>query len=1592
MRTAATALPFGELTWENFERLCHRLLLRGNGFDHAARYGRQGQSQQGIDLFARLAGGRYEVWQAKRYRTYTRANLRSAIKLFLAGTWADKTDALVVAVQASLDDVGLQDEIETQTQALEKRGISLRVLGGDGLVEELRPHQDLVLDFFGRAWVDAFYAETVEPALRNRLDGAEFAQVRAQLSELYEVRFRGVDQGMATARHGGRDATPRPLPLLERYVLSDVFLQESFEPGRRRSSPEPSGPSVEEEGSRLGDSGPREQTRRIGVAEWLANGDHFAVIADAGAGKTTLVRALALDLLRGQTHFPAYAQRFGHCLPIVIPFAKWARATAESGGEVGLKEIVAKTLQPLLTADIVGQINRAVDDRRIVLIVDGLDEWSIEQAARTTLNTLLTYAQVHNVPTVVSARPQGLRKVGVLPATWRSAQLAPLSAAQQRALARIWFRHLTRSTEAKPDLVGSMADWEVDRFMKELNSDSSLGDLAQSPLLFVGLMFLAARSVALPRNRVQALQSLVTLLIEVHPDERATAAGDVKARFELAALPEVRRSALGALAFASRRDGGDAGYPRRDAARSIRDHLTAAEGYDAARASAIAAELLAVNAETVGLIVEKAPEEVGFAHASLEELLSAVHIQSWRLPDLLAFAAAKAGEPRWRNVLRNLVALSVRASETDDIIGAIESAELDALGALSRRGLLADIAFSPSKIPPRTAQRLTQAAFDVIDGFGAETERSALMASCLNALSDPLLGAEVERRTRRWAPRRLRYPAGLYGALRAWPADDDTWAALIAGFGDDERSATRSAAQAVAARFGNDPGRASDLRRLMRGDVDLSVAAAALEALVLGWPDEDLTAEIEAAGSAGSPLLEATALWARIRRGLPYKAQLERCLALVSFRSTLDYTERDIAGEALFEGWPDDDKIVAEALATLGPSQAAESIDRALAVSYLLQTKPGRPAVKAWMLQELGGEYAFILLGREGWRSVPPHCHAYPEVQDAVVAYVMKSGDRYRDNFLYPVIAQVHDPRLRDYAVAQVRREGRHYAYWSLLPLLQGWRDDVEVQKLIGEVLAWPDDRLDMVVDLLPALYDTPAAARDRLLQVARNAANPRFDLIIGALSALGCTGDDVEVVEVLLPRVTEVRTGIGRPDLFYLTFASHPKVLEAAHRRLEEPEAPIAALARAFPVDACIRERALGHAHAVPHGLRSVIVAACGVGADRHPVLRETLAAYDAEADFQLRVQLSIDHHRLCRTEGDVAAVIDRLCVDLDRPGIDVEERRTAAFAGLVILGRPEAILTIEHRQPRVLIGSLLGGASAAFCGLIVEHWGELKRKLGPDFAEAIITTGHHTSAWPALSRYIAGDLEARRDFLDWCASNADIGFTALRSLAEFWPRSEVLKTHVLRALEERSYGWSAEGLTLVVSAAEILRDQFLTDELRLKVKTSFEQTREIYPAVALAIIDPREPSLRDRRRTSVEIGREGGLWLAAVQIAAHLDPPDELVDVIHAMAERDASPGREGQTLMTSVLVDRLRRDAAAADAVTARLRERLSPSALAASLSLLSSAGRLDAEGWGLCQRRANEAFASPSPVAAFDVQRDLMRPLAHILSDILLSQAF
>jgi hypothetical protein len=155
--TRIQALPLAELTWENFERLCYRLASRSGDVSDCRRYGIQGQGQQGIDIYIRRASdGGYSTWQCKCYDHFTPADIEQAVDRFLQGDWAKRSTEFSLAVTVSLSPRTRAETVERQAQRCREQGINFVPLDTDRLSDQLKDHADLVDDFFGRPWVEAF--------------------------------------------------------------------------------------------------------------------------------------------------------------------------------------------------------------------------------------------------------------------------------------------------------------------------------------------------------------------------------------------------------------------------------------------------------------------------------------------------------------------------------------------------------------------------------------------------------------------------------------------------------------------------------------------------------------------------------------------------------------------------------------------------------------------------------------------------------------------------------------------------------------------------------------------------------------------------------------------------------------------------------------------------------------------------------------------------------------------------------------------------------------------------------------------------------------------------------------------------------------------------------------------------------------------------------------------------------------------------------------------------------------------------------------------------------------------------------------------
>lgn len=151
VETAAQALPFEELSWEEFERLCLRLVGMEANVEHHQPYGTRGQDQGGIDIYARRRHGqKYAVYQCKRVREFGPAQIERAVTTFLTGKWVGRTDTFVLCTSSSLTSLQRAEALEKQSAVLASSGIRLIPWDSVVLSEKLKSLPEVMNDFFGR--------------------------------------------------------------------------------------------------------------------------------------------------------------------------------------------------------------------------------------------------------------------------------------------------------------------------------------------------------------------------------------------------------------------------------------------------------------------------------------------------------------------------------------------------------------------------------------------------------------------------------------------------------------------------------------------------------------------------------------------------------------------------------------------------------------------------------------------------------------------------------------------------------------------------------------------------------------------------------------------------------------------------------------------------------------------------------------------------------------------------------------------------------------------------------------------------------------------------------------------------------------------------------------------------------------------------------------------------------------------------------------------------------------------------------------------------------------------------------------------------
>ena len=313
-----------------------------------------------------------------------------------------------------------------------------------------------------------------------------------------------------------------------------------------------------------------------------------------------------------------------------------------------------------------------------------------------------------------------------------------------------------------------------------------------------------------------------------------------------------------------------------------------------------------------------------------------------------------------------------------------------------------------------------------------------------------------------------------------------------------------------------------------------------------------------------------------------------------------------------------------------------------------------------------------------------------------------------------------------------------------------------------------------------------------------------------------------------------------------------------------------------------------------LPAELRGDIADVAALEAITRPSLHAVLSDYDIEVDGELKIAASISYHRnMAREASGVSEEhLAKLRQDLHAVGPDLHERRAAAFAGMLILGRlDEVVPMLEYGDKPLNIrsGTGYGQESDSLMALMAERWDELSAAFGQELASRFGDFGADEGhLWDCLAPHLSASAGVRRDFLSFIdRTDTTLGLRSFLALARELPSSDVLLRHCWRVFgrevsgqHERHSPWAVQRLQLEI--AYVLRDQYrdrpdVISHLQNALKRG--QRPEV---VALSLLAPLDALLDQIEIAPIDIGQQHSDWVTAVHLSAARSSPDDFAQVV--------------------------------------------------------------------------------------------------------------
>lgn len=506
---------------------------------------------------------------------------------------------------------------------------SLHGMSGGGIFAQNQPLMYGVLWKYA-ATEGEFHNVKITPALEakiksqltrlrwNSLNFINITQCKQAMRVVYGNLFRDVNDSILVNRNNTQ------FPLEARFVMPDFIdkVQNMYSDNQEKSEENParvaptniylkssdiqeySEQYLKEFYSQLNNTSNREI--RIPASTILnPSRNILLIVGGPGSGKSSLLKYLTLQLLKGEMGV------YDGYLPIWMPFSYMARNC-----DCDIKSIVQDWLQESkLWEENSHYLEYAFEQKKILLIADGIDEWGDEplQADRI-IRKVKVETEAGNLLAIFSSREYGIANINSPFSTSDTYTIAPLSALQQDELVKKCVDHyngLVRETKRTAVFLSA-----------KLRSLHDVDRMKENPMLLTVLIGQYLQGNELPHNNIAAMDCIMEQLFVKHQQSRKYQAYDYSGSFDYTS----NKMMLGVLSKEMFDNYNDGSMDKTQAEILLNQYLNSqTSGLELSNAH-IVDDLFRHDTHQLGVIEERIGSRISFINRQLQEFMAAKYL------------------------------------------------------------------------------------------------------------------------------------------------------------------------------------------------------------------------------------------------------------------------------------------------------------------------------------------------------------------------------------------------------------------------------------------------------------------------------------------------------------------------------------------------------------------------------------------------------------------------------------------------------------------------------------------------------------------------------------------------------------------------------------------------------------------------------------------------------------------------------------------------------------------------------------------------------------------------------------------------------